>query len=140
MTLRMLAPWPQTTSPVSTHAAATLALAVALACSACGGSDSSPTSPSGGGSSPSPSVTSIILGVPGAAQVGGTLQVAAFAQYSNLTAADVTRTATWSSSNAQIAVLTTLGGLPAFQLLRTGTVTITASIGGRSASQSVVVQ
>lgn len=140
MTLRMFARSTQTSSRISPHLVTTLAFAAALACSACGGSDSSPTSPSNGGGSPSASVTSITLGVPGAAQVGGVLQVAAFAQYSNLTAGDVTRTATWSSSNTQIAVLTTFGGLPAFQMLRVGTVTITASIGGKSASQSVVVQ
>lgn len=120
--------------------ALTVVVAVALIGSACGGSDASPTSPSTSGGGQSATVTSITLGVPAATQVGGTLQVAAFAQYSNLTAGDITRSATWSSSNTQIATLTSLGGLPAFQILRAGTVTITAAFGGRSASQTVVAQ
>jgi hypothetical protein len=126
--------------PLRAACVSAMALTVVLLGAACGGSDGSPTSPSTGGSGQSSTVTSITLGVPAAAQVGGTLQVAAFAQYSNLTAGDITRTATWSSSNTQVATLTSLGGFPAFQLLRTGTVTITAAFGGRSASQTVVVQ
>lgn len=119
----------------------TLALVAACAFAgvSCGG-DSGPTSPTGGSASSAASVTGLILGVPPAAQASGFLQVAAFAQYSNMTMADVTRTATWTSSNSQVAVLTTFGGLPAFQTLRSGSVTITASFGGRSASQVVAVQ
>lgn len=113
--------------------------ACAIVCASCGGG-SSPTSPTGGSTSSAATVTGLVLGVPPAAQASAYLQVAVFAQYSNLTMADVTRTATWTSSNSQVAVLTTLGGLPAFQTLRSGSVTITAAFGGRSASQVVSVQ
>jgi len=116
-----------------------IVVACALVSTACGGG-SSPTSPTSASTSSAAAVTGLILGVPPAAQASSYLQVAVFAQYSNLTMVDVTRTATWTSSNTQVAVLTTLGGLPAFQTLRSGSVTITASFGGRSASQVVAVQ
>lgn len=104
----------------------------------CGGG-SSPTAPSGG-SGGAAAVTGILLGVPPLAQANSFFQVAAFAQYSNFTMADVTSSATWTSSNSQIAVLSNVAGLPVFQTLRTGSVTITASFSGRSASQVVVIQ
>lgn len=138
MHLRRLGSSSRSGSTVSRISTLVLLATFPILSASCGG-DSGPTAPSGG-SSTSATVTGILLGVPSAAQANSFLQVAAFARSSNLTTGDITRTATWASSNTQIAVLTTLGGLPAFQTFRGGSVTITASFGGRSASQVVVVQ
>ena len=115
-------------------------LALVFMVGACGGGN--PTAPSasstaGGGSA---TVTSVTIGAPPIAQVGGALQVAAFAQYSNLTTADVTTAAVWTSSNTQIASFTTFAGLPLLQTLRPGVVTISAAFGGRTGALVVTIQ
>ena len=102
--------------------------------SACG-SDSSSTP-----TASSPTVTSLsIVGSPVAAVGGAGYQFLALVQYSNLTSADVTTSATWTSSNNQIAAFATVGGRPVLNTFQRGTVTITASYGGKTATLSVSV-
>jgi len=107
---------------------------VALFATACSGG-ASPTSPSAG-----ETVTNLsIIGTPLVEAGSGPYFYIATVRYSNLTSADVTSSATWTSSNNQIAAFTTLGGVPVLNTFRSGTVTITASYGGRTATQNVTV-
>jgi hypothetical protein len=112
----------------------TFIASLALSCAGCGGN--SPTNPTAS----SPTVTSLsILGSP-VAEVGATgYQFVALAQYSNSTSAEVTTSATWTSSNNQIAAFTTLAGRPVLYTFQRGTVTITASYSGKTATMNVTV-
>ena len=101
---------------------------------ACG--SNSPTAPT----TSSPTVASLsILGSPVAEAGASGYQFLALAQYSNLTSADVTTAATWTSSNTQIAAFTTLAGRPVLSAFRPGTVTITAAYNGKTATMTVTV-
>lgn len=109
-------------------------VAVALVSSAgCGGSDS-PTAPS----SSAVTVSSLTLvGSPILTTGLAGYRYTAFAQQSNLTVSDVTTAATWTSSNPQVATFTSAGTV---STLRTGTFTVTAAYGGRTATLAVSVQ
>lgn len=61
----------------------------------------------------------------------------AFAQQSNLAMSDVTASATWTSSNTQVAVFTSAGTV---NTLRAGAFTVTAAYGGKTATLAVTVQ
>lgn len=82
----------------------------------------------------------MITGSP-VAEIGVTAgyQFFAFAQFSNLTNQDVTTTATWTSSNTQIASFTYISGRPMLSTFRAGTITVTATYGGKTATMTVRV-
>src|SRR5262245_66504193 len=94
---------------------------VALFVTACSGG-ASPSSPTAGETITNLSIT----GTPLVEAGSGPYFYIATVRYSNLTSADVTSSATWTSSNNQIAAFTTLGGFPVLNTFRSGTVTITA--------------
>lgn len=128
-TLSRIPPSPSTTR------ARNLLVALTLLLSACGGSDSisAPTSPS-------LTITSLsITGSPVASVNSTGYQFIALAQYSNLTSADVTTSATWTTSNSSIASFTTVAGRPVLSTFQRGVVTITASYSGKSSSLNVTV-
>ena len=124
--------------PTPTVGALALLVVLALLVPACGGNSASsnPTSAS-------PTVTNLsIIGSPVATITGNTGQGYSFlalVQYSNLTSADVTKSATWSTSNSQIAAFFTVGGFPQLATFQRGTVTVTVSYGGKTASMTVTV-
>lgn len=100
----------------------------------CGGG--SPQASSGGGNS-GPTLQSIqISGLSGSVVAGQNLQLKATATYSNNTSSDVTSTATWSSSDTNIATVASGGVLTA---KASGQCSVTAKIGtiGGSAAVSV---
>jgi hypothetical protein len=109
-----------------------LLIAVALVASACG-SKSTPTSST-------PTVTSLsILGSPQAQADSTGYQFIAQAQYSNASISDVTTLATWTTSNAQVASFATVGGRPIMTAFARGTITVTATYSGKSATMTVTV-
>jgi hypothetical protein len=105
---------------------------------ACGGN--STTTPSLTTTAPSSTISSLTIQGSPVAEVSATgYQFIALAQYSNLTVADVTTSATWTSSNTQIAAFTTIAGRPLLSTFQSGTVTITASYSGKTATLNVTV-
>ena len=105
---------------------------VLAAASACGGD--SPSTPTSSSSAAIASVS--ILGSPLLTAPAAGWQYVATAQAQNLTSSIVTSTATWTSSNTQVAAFTAPGALTTF---RTGTFTITVSYNGKTASMAVTV-
>lgn len=118
------------------HTASLTRIAIlALFASACGGGSGSPAGPTAGGS-----ITSLaIMGTPLVEAGNGPYFYIATVHYSNFTSADVTSSATWTTSNNQVAAFTTVGGVPLLNTFHSGTVTITASYSGKTATQNVTV-
>jgi hypothetical protein len=94
----------------------------------------SPSSPSGN----TLTVSGVVVSGPAAlTAIGQTTQLAAMAAFSNGTSQNVTSTATWQSSNTNIATVTTGGLVTAVNF---GQVSITAAYQGASGPLTVTVQ
>jgi Bacterial Ig-like domain (group 2) len=94
--------------------------------------------PSADSPSPSPRTVASIAVTPSTVSltVNGTQQLTANANYSDRSAADVTTSATWTSSNAAVASVSSSGTVTA---VSPGTATITASDGDQSSAVAVTV-
>jgi hypothetical protein len=89
------------------------------------------------GSSPTTATTLTSIAVTGPVPtVGTTSQYKAVAGYSDGTSVDITSTATWSTSNAAVAVVSPSGLVTA---LTSGVTTITAAYAGSSGIASITV-
>ena len=96
----------------------------------------------GGDGSTAPTATVRTLTVIGStvAEAGAYgYQFVAMATHSNGTPEDVSMSATWTTSDGQIAYFTTLGGRPMLTTLKRGVVVITAAYGGKTATITVSV-
>jgi uncharacterized protein YjdB len=109
-------------------------LMICIAFTGCGGQGGSSSS-----SSPlSPTVTAVSVGaVTSSLSVGGTLQLTATATYSDKSTKDVTSSATWESSDATIATVSSTGLLSA---LKPGNFTVTSMVAGTTGTMAFAVK
>src|SRR6266568_1034294 len=98
-------------------------IVLACICSvACGGGSKSPSTPT-----QSATITAVSVGATSSSVVAGqTLQLTAIATYNDNTTKDITSTATWQSSDATIASISSSGLVSA---LKSGQITATATTG-----------
>ena len=95
-----------------------------------------PVSGSSAATVTAPLLTTITVNAPASVTSGSNTQLAAQGTYSDNTTQTVTSQVTWQSSNPAIATISGSGVLTA---LKTGTVTVTATIGSVSGTATVVV-